>query len=93
MDAVVERPSKNARMDLRMNETQKRLYEMAARYRNKTLTDWSLDALDEAAEREIENHGRMILSAEDFERFCELLEQPMPERTVKLLEREPRWTD
>lgn len=89
--ATLERAAKTSRMDLRMEDERKAAYEEAARLKGQSLSQWSLSNLDEAAARDIEEARAMRLPSEDFERFCELLERPMPKAFRELLEWEPEW--
>ena len=89
--ATLERPAKTSRMDLRMEDERKAAYEEAARLKGQSLSQWSLSNLDAAAARDIEEARAMRLPSEQFDRFCEMLERPMPAAFRELLEREPQW--
>ena len=89
--ATLERPAKTSRMDLRMEDERKAAYEEAARLKGQSLSQWSLSNLDAAAARDIEEARAMRLSSEQFDRFCEMLERPMPSAFRELLECEPQW--
>ena len=88
---TLERPAKTSRMDLRMEDERKAAYEEAARLKGQSLSQWSLSNLDAAAARDIEEARAMRLPSEKFDRFCELLERPMPSAFRELLEWEPQW--
>ena len=89
--ATLERPMKSSRMDLRMEDERKAAYEEAARIKGQSLSQWSLANLDAAAARDIEEARTMRLPSEQFDRFCEMLDQPMPTAFRELLEWEPEW--
>ena len=92
MPAVtLESPRKTSRMDLRMEGERKAAYEEAARLKGQSLSQWSLANLDAAAARDIEEARAMRLPSEQFDRFCDLLERPMPQAFRELLEWEPEW--
>ena len=88
---TLEKPTKSSRMDLRMEDERKAAYEEAARLKGQSLSQWSLANLDAAAARDIEEARTMRLPSEEFDRFCELLERPMPKAFRELLEWEPEW--
>ena len=88
---TLERPAKTSRMDLRMEDERKAAYEEAARLKGQSLSQWSLSNLDAAAARDIEEARAMRLPSEKFDRFCEMLERPMPSAFRELLEWEPQW--
>ena len=89
--ATSERSAKTSRMDLRMEDERKAAYEEAARLKGQSLSQWSLSNLDAAAARDIEEARAMRLPSEKFDRFCEMLERPMPAAFRELLEWEPQW--
>lgn len=76
---------------LRLEETRKARYERAAGLKGQTLTQWSLQHLDDAASRDIENARTLWLDNESFDTFCDMLEQPMPDSARKPIEQEPVW--
>ena len=82
---------KASRMDLRMEDERKAAYEEAARLKGQSLSQWSLANLDAAAKRDIEEAHTMRLRSNEFEEFCALLDQPMPQAFRDLLEWEPEW--
>lgn len=88
---TLERAPKTSRMDLRLEEERKAAYEEAARLRGQSLSQWSLTNLDKAAARDLEEARTMKLSSEQFDRFCELLDQPMPPAFRELLNWDPQW--
>ncbi len=90
-NATLEKPAKTSRMDLRMEDERKAAYEEAARLKGQSLSQWSLTNLDAAAARDIEEARAMRLPSEQFDRFCEMLERPMPAAFRELLEWEPKW--
>ena len=90
--ATMERRAvKTSRMDLRMEDERKATYEEAARLKGQSLSQWSLSNLDAAAARDIEEARATRVPSEQFDKFCELLEQPMPDAFRELVNWEPEW--
>lgn len=90
---TLERTAKSSRMDLRMEDERKAAYEEAAWLKGQSLSQWSLTNLDVAAARDIEEARAMRLSSEQFDKFCEMLEQPMPAAFRELVDQEPEWVE
>ncbi len=86
--ATKEKP---CRIDLRLTQHQRSSYEQAATLKGKTLSQWSTAALDSAAQYDIKNATTTTLSAEAFDSFCTMLEQPLPQETQELLARKEIW--
>ena len=82
---------KPCRMDVRLTRSQRAAYERAASLKGQTLTQWTTRSLDECARRDIEEATRTVLSQEAFDKFCALLEAPMPKAAAELLAREDAW--
>lgn len=89
--ATLGKQNKTSRMDLRMEDARKALYEEAARLKGLSLSQWSLSNLDAAATRDIEEARIMRLPANSFDELCKTLDEPMPESFRQLLEWEPEW--
>ena len=83
---------KQRRMDLRLTQAQRLSYEKAAALKGQTLSQWSTSKLDEAAQRDIEEANTIKLSAEAFDSFCKMLDEPMPKAARDLLAGEEIWT-
>jgi len=66
------------RLEARVTAEQKRLIERAATLQGRSVTDFVLASLQEAARRAIEDHGRLALSVRDSEAFVEALLKPKP---------------
>lgn len=81
----------NSRMEIRLEESRKSRYEEAASLRGQTLTQWALANLDAAADRTFEQARVTQLARKDFDAFCQLLDQPMPDAARCLLESDPQW--
>ena len=81
----------NSRMELRLEAARKARYEEAAALKGQTLTQWTLVNLDAAADRTFEEARVTRLAQEDFDAFCQLLDQPMPEAAKRLLGSDPQW--
>lgn len=91
LNATLGKPAKTSRMDLRMEDELKAAYEEAVRLKGQSLSQWPLSNLDVAAARDIEEACAMRLPSEQLDRFCEMLERPMPSAFRELLECEPQW--
>ncbi|MBB3138849.1 uncharacterized protein (DUF1778 family) [Rhizobium pisi] len=66
------------RLETRVTADQKSLIERAAALQGRTVTDFVLSSVQEAARRAIEEHQRMDLSVRDSEAFVEALLNPQP---------------
>ena len=65
--------SKAYRFDARLNEEQKLLIQKAADIEGRTMTDFVLHSAETAAERTIEQHALLTLSARETERFVDVI--------------------
>lgn len=91
MTVAAEKEEKNSRMDLRLTHSQRSAYEKAASLKGQTLTQWSVAHLDEAAQYDIEQARVTALSDNEFELFCQALDEPMPKAAQDLLARDEIW--
>ena len=66
------------RLETRVTADQKSLVERAAALQGRTVTDFVLSSVQEAAWRAIEEHQRLNLSVRDSEAFVEALLNPQP---------------
>jgi uncharacterized protein (DUF1778 family) len=66
-------PAKTYRFDARINEAQKLLIQRAADLEGRTMTDFILDSAKKAAERVIERHDVLILTARETEAFVDAI--------------------
>src|SRR5438128_11702444 len=66
------------RLEARLTAEQKRLIEHAAALQGRTVTDFVLTSVQEAARRAIEEHQRIDLSIRDSQAFVEALINPQP---------------
>jgi len=66
------------RLETRVTADQKGLIERAAALQGRTVTDFVLTSVQEAARRAIEEHQRLDLSVRDSEAFIEALLNPQP---------------
>lgn len=89
--ALLGKADKSSRIDIRLTDFQKSLYERAAAVKGQTMTQWASAHLDACANRDIADASRTALSAEAFDEFCSILDAPMPRETVELLNRKPIW--
>ncbi len=69
---------KSERLETRITVEQKKLIEHAAALQGRSLTDFVLDSVQEAARRAIEDHQRLTLSLRDRQAFVEALVDPKP---------------
>lgn len=66
------------RLETRVTADQKSLIEWAAALQGRTVTDFVLTSVQEAARRAIEEHQRIDLSLRDSQAFVEALLNPPP---------------
>ena len=66
------------RLETRVTREQKTLIERAAALQGRTVTDFVLTSVQDAARRAIEEHQRLELSVRDSEAFVEALLNPRP---------------
>jgi uncharacterized protein (DUF1778 family) len=66
------------RLEARVTAEQKRLIERAAALQGRTVTDFLLTSVQDAARRAIEEHHRLTLSVRDSEVFVDALLDPKP---------------
>lgn len=74
MKAAAHR-SKDARIDLRVNLTQKTLLELAAASQGKKLSDFVISASTEAAQVALADQNRFVLPEEQMTKFLKSLEE------------------
>src|SRR5580704_13073864 len=66
------------RLETRVTPDQKNLIERAAALQGRTVTDFVLTSVQDAARRAIEEHQRIDLSVRDSQAFVEALIKPQP---------------
>ena len=66
------------RLEARVTADQKRLIERAAALQGRSVTDFVLSSLQDAARRAIHEHQQLDLSARDSEAFVDALLNPTP---------------
>ena len=66
------------RLETRVTAEQKRLIERAAALQGRTVTDFVLTSVQDAAQRAIEERQQLALSVRDSEAFVDALLNPMP---------------
>jgi uncharacterized protein (DUF1778 family) len=69
---------RSERLETRITADQKSLIERAAALQGRTVTDFVLTSVQEAARRAIEEHQRLDLSIHDSEAFVDALINPKP---------------
>jgi len=83
---------KRDRMHLRLDAKAKRILERAAAYEGASVSDFVLANAVTAAERVIESHEKIVLSATDWDIFFDALIDP-PEPNEKLKEAARRYRE
>ncbi|WP_375567592.1 DUF1778 domain-containing protein [Oceaniradius stylonematis] len=82
MAEAVKRPTsgrvRGERLETRVTADQKRLIEHAATLQGRTVTDFVLTSLQDAARRAIEEHQHLELSLRDSQAFVQALVEPRP---------------
>lgn len=66
------------RLETRVTAEQKRLIERAAALQGRSVTDFVLTSVQDAARRAIEEHQRLDLSVRDSDAFVDALLDPRP---------------
>lgn len=66
------------RLETRVTADQKRLIEHAAALQGRTVTDFVLTSVQDAARRAIEEHQNLELSVRDGQAFVQSLVEPQP---------------
>jgi uncharacterized protein (DUF1778 family) len=72
------RRTRAERLEARITAEQKSLIERAAALQGRTVTDFVLTSVQDAARRAIEEHNRLALSVRDSEAFVDALLNPKP---------------
>jgi uncharacterized protein (DUF1778 family) len=70
--------NRSERLEARVTAEQKALIERAAALQGRTVTDFVLTSVQEAARRAIEDYQRLELSMKDSEAFIDALLSPKP---------------
>jgi uncharacterized protein (DUF1778 family) len=81
---VKTEPSKVERLEARISKEQKELFQRAADLQGRSLTDFVIASVLDAAKRAIQEHEIMMLSVRDREVFVEaLLNPPQPSSRLR----------
>jgi uncharacterized protein (DUF1778 family) len=72
------RRTRAERLETRVTSEQKSLIERAAALQGRTVTDFVLSSVQDAARRAIEEHSQLTLSVRDSEAFVDALLNPKP---------------
>ncbi len=72
------RRNRAERLEARVTAEQKNLIERAAALQGRTVTDFVLTSVQDAARRAIEEHNQLALSVRDSEAFVDALLNPKP---------------
>lgn len=75
---VVRDRVRGERLETRVTADQKNLIERAAALQGRTVTDFVLTSVQDAARRAIEEHQRLDLSVRDSQAFVQALINPKP---------------
>ncbi|MDR1823863.1 MAG: DUF1778 domain-containing protein [Bifidobacteriaceae bacterium] len=86
-------PTKTARLDLRLVESQRADIERAAALSGSTITGWAVTTLTTAAHRELAAAAVTTVPAQDWEAFVAALDAPLDPATLELLARRPVWDE
>ena len=70
--------TRSERLEARVSAEQKSLIERAAALQGRTVTDFVLTSVQDAARRAIEEHQQLELSVRDSETFVDALLNPKP---------------
>lgn len=74
----VEKPNKNARLEVRVTQEYKSRVETAAYLRGQNMTEYVLEVLADASAKTIQEHQILYLAKRDAETFAEALLNPAP---------------
>ena len=69
---------RSERLEARMTSEQRSLIERAAALQGRSVTDFVLTSVQDAARRAIEEHSQLTLSVRDSEAFVDALLNPKP---------------
>ena len=75
---VSQARARSERLETRITPAQKSLIERAAALQGRTVTDFVLTSVQEAARKAIDEHQRLDLSIRDSEVFIDALVNPKP---------------
>lgn len=82
MAEAIRKPTRDRvrgeRLETRVTVEQKKLIEQAAALQGRTVTDFVLTSVQDAARRAIEEHSQLALSLRDSEGFVDALLNPKP---------------
>lgn len=70
--------TRSERLEARVTSEQKDLIERAAAIQGRSVTDFVVSTVQDAAQKAIEDHQRIVLSVQDAEAFVEALLNPQP---------------
>ena len=73
---TAEKASRSERLEARISKTQKALFVRAATLQGRSLTDFMIASVQEAAERALRAHDVLTLSERDRKIFVEALVKP-----------------
>lgn len=88
---AAENTNKNTRFEMRLTQEQRDRIDQAAETKGMTTSQWALSNLLTAADRDIREAHIIRLNDQAWADFTAALDEPMPDRLVELLNREPIW--
>ena len=88
---VMATMTRTARIDMRLTEEEKRLFEQASAATGSRLTTWCINNLINDAKRDLHANAIIRLSDEAFDRFVENLDRPLTEKQQQFLAYQPEW--
>ena len=93
MPRLATKPQKEERLSIRVNAGQKAVLARAAKARHMSVSQFVLQASLSEAERVINEETHIIVSAEEYEWLCQLLNAPPADlpRLREVLEQKPVW--
>ncbi len=89
--SAATRPGKHERLEARITPEQKALFQRAADLTGRSLTDFVVSSVQEAAEAAIRTHQMLELTARETEAFLAALEHPpAPNERLRVAARQHR---
>lgn len=76
---------------MRLTPEQRRTIDTAVSLKGMSITQWAIDHLVDDARRDIEEETVLTLPPESFDKFVRALDEPLNERAIAMLQREPNW--
>ncbi|BCM89927.1 hypothetical protein IAD21_01777 [Abditibacteriota bacterium] len=95
MPRVATTPQKEDRLSIRADANQKSMLARAARAQHMNVSQFVLQASLSAAQRVIEEESRIVVSPEEYEWLCKVMDEPATPapRLGAALAQKPVWDD